>query len=268
VLRHHASGEKFVPSASETNAFVDAALWVQANRGNSFETSQRPFQPPGVIHVKINGEVNVDQYGFALLTEPAVIPATNDAEDDPKAIEMTNRICFLADAPAGDEDWWTIYSQYNHPVILQEPYRYREELFVPAIAFGLSYCRLLFTSPGADKPNTFPTTAWPTSATSATAAPGGPLKIVWKESSAGTKGFRWALVKVDSWMDTPTFLRGVAAAAITAGNDGNVTLNTALGTVTAVATNASFFDVLMGDPVGIIWDAQVQEYVIIARLCA
>jgi hypothetical protein len=265
MIRHHSAGEDFDPSAAEMNAWGEGARFARRSRLNGFDAAQRILPHGFHVSVQIQGNVNVEQYGFAVLTEPLYLPGSDhDAES---TIARLESFAFKAEVPDGTEDWWNIYAEYKHPVILQKPWRYQEETLAPAVVAGISLCRISFTSPGSDKPNTYPTTAWPTSATTATALPGGPLKIIWMQSSNNDAGWRWAYVKVDSWMDTPNFVRGTAGATFAQGATGNVSLDTALGTVTTVTARAAYFDVTNADELGLAWDAQSQEYVVIAILC-
>jgi hypothetical protein len=263
-MQFFSPGQAFKPSASYFNDVSEAVEWTKHQK-NELSKPQGFYRHSGIVWVKVNGAFDMPRFGFVKLTEPLFLPDGTAWDEDIRE-GMLGRVCFKADAVAGNEDYWSIYAEYKHVAILQAPFNYQEETLAPAVVDGVSWCKLTWTDPGANKPGSYPTTAYP-GGSAATAGIYGPLKIIWKEDADNDDGFRWGLVKVDSWMHTPNSVRGTMDAAVTMGGSGTLNLTDMLGGVSAVDVDVPYFDVEEDDPVRVVWDEQLRKYIVIAIEC-
>lgn len=262
MLKNHAAGERVRHSASERNAWTDAARFAQATRGNLSEEPQRVARHSGVIHIKLTANVDIPRFGFAKIKEPLSIPDDTTWDDDLRD-EMLGRFCFKADVIDGDEKWYSLHNRYRHAVILQAPYNYQDEILVPAVACGLSWCKIGYSDPGEHKYNLHPTTCTPTNGSTASAggvvAPG-PFKIKWMEEDDNDDGFRWAWVDVcnEYTMPSPVFAVLEEDAAID--ETKTLVLMSGLPDTDSIDVEFKLFEASNGDIIECTWFPQLLKW--------
>lgn len=268
MLKHHSSGESFKPSASEANAWTNAALYTQGLRSSTGEKTAGVPQHSGVVWVKNISGQDIPRFGFLVLTEPLFMPEGTDGWDDDLLGEVTGRVCFKADKPVDDVTWDLIYNTLLHAVIVQEAVDADEDKLVPAVAVGLSWCKITHVDPGADDPNYHPTTCRPDSSHRAQTSPRqGPFKIIWMEEEDNDDGFRWALVNVDNQLSIPLAVHGMLDEDADIGDTKTIIVEGVVGETSEVSVHFRFWGAPANTTIGAVWVPTENTYTAWSKTC-
>jgi len=96
MLKHVQPGQPFEPSSSQTNAFVDAALWVEQHRGDADSPPVLPIASDATLIEIVNTTgAELPRWGVFKVGDAAVLPT-----DDQDLFEGSN--LFEADLPTDD----------------------------------------------------------------------------------------------------------------------------------------------------------------------